>query len=75
MPAEQILSNARLVLADQVIHGSLLIRDGLIADISAGASSLPQAQDLDGALLLPGLVGAAHRARAPASTGHPPRQC
>ncbi|WP_278412284.1 alpha-D-ribose 1-methylphosphonate 5-triphosphate diphosphatase [Stutzerimonas kunmingensis] len=56
MPAEQILSNARLVLADQVIHGSLLIRDGLIADISEGASSLPQAQDLDGALLLPGLV-------------------
>jgi len=56
MPAEQILSNARLVLADQVIHGSLLIRDGQIADISAGASSLPQAQDLDGALLLPGLV-------------------
>ena len=56
MPAEQILSNARLVLADQLIHGSLLIRDGQIADISAGASSLPQAQDLDGALLLPGLV-------------------
>ncbi|MCW8155647.1 alpha-D-ribose 1-methylphosphonate 5-triphosphate diphosphatase [Stutzerimonas stutzeri] len=56
MPAEQILSNARLVLADQVIHGSLLIRDGVIADISAGASSLPQAQDLDGALLLPGLI-------------------
>ena len=56
MPAEQILSNARLVLADQVFHGSLLIRDGLIADISAGASSLPQAQDLGGDLLLPGLV-------------------
>ena len=56
MPAEQILRNARLVLADQVIHGSLLIRDGLIADISAGASSLPQAQDLGGDLLLPGLV-------------------
>ncbi|WP_313527213.1 alpha-D-ribose 1-methylphosphonate 5-triphosphate diphosphatase [Stutzerimonas kunmingensis] len=56
MPAEQILSNARLVLADQVIHGSLLIRDGLIADISEGASNLPAAQDLDGALLLPGLV-------------------
>ncbi len=56
MPAEQILSNARLVLAEQVIHGSLLIRDGVIADIAAGASSLPQAQDLDGALLLPGLI-------------------
>ncbi|MGE4406922.1 alpha-D-ribose 1-methylphosphonate 5-triphosphate diphosphatase [Pseudomonas sp.] len=56
MPAEQILSNARLVLADQVIHGSLLIRDGLIADISAGTSSLPQAQDLGGDLLLPGLI-------------------
>ncbi len=56
MPAEQILSNARLVLADQVIHGSLLIRDGVIADIAAGTSSLTQAQDLDGALLLPGLI-------------------
>lgn len=56
MPAEQILSNARLVLADLVIHGSLLIRDGVIADIAAGTSSLPQAQDLDGALLLPGLI-------------------
>ncbi len=56
MPAEQILRNARLVLADQVIHGSLLIRDGVIADISEGASSLPQAQDLGGDLLLPGLV-------------------
>ncbi len=56
MPAEQILSNARVVLADQVIHGSLLIRDGQITDISEGASSLPQAQDLGGDLLLPGLV-------------------
>ncbi|RRV71549.1 alpha-D-ribose 1-methylphosphonate 5-triphosphate diphosphatase [Stutzerimonas stutzeri] len=56
MPAEQILSNARLVLADLVIHGSLLIRDGVIADIAAGTSSLPQAQDLNGALLLPGLI-------------------
>ena len=54
MPAEQILSNARLVLADQVIHGSLLIRDGLIADISAGASSLPQAEDVFTPELAPG---------------------
>src|SRR5471030_2701194 len=56
MPAEQILSNARLVMADRVIEGSVVLRDGLIVDIAEGRSQLPQAQDLDGDFLLPGLV-------------------
>lgn len=56
MPAEQILSNARVVTADQVIHGTLVIRDGLIAAFDEGLSQLPQAQDLGGDYLMPGLV-------------------
>jgi alpha-D-ribose 1-methylphosphonate 5-triphosphate diphosphatase len=56
MPAEQILSNARLVTADRVFLGTLVLRDGLIADIAEGLSRLPQAQDLNGDFLLPGLV-------------------
>ncbi|AMB85056.1 alpha-D-ribose 1-methylphosphonate 5-triphosphate diphosphatase [Pseudomonas agarici] len=53
---EQILSNARLVLADQEITGTLVLRDGLIAEISEGRSQLPQALDLQGDYLLPGLI-------------------
>lgn len=56
MPAEQILSNARLVTADRIFLGSLVLRDGLIVDIAEGASRLPQAQDLNGDFLMPGLV-------------------
>ena len=56
MSAEQILSNARLVTADRVFLGSVLLRDGLIADIAEGPSRLSQAQDLNGDFLLPGLV-------------------
>jgi alpha-D-ribose 1-methylphosphonate 5-triphosphate diphosphatase len=56
MPAEQILSNARLVTADRMFLGTLVLRDGLIADIAEGPSRLPQAQDLNGDFLLPGLI-------------------
>jgi alpha-D-ribose 1-methylphosphonate 5-triphosphate diphosphatase len=53
MSEELILRNARIVLADEVVEGSVLVRDGIIADI-AGASA--KGQDLDGDYLLPGLV-------------------
>jgi alpha-D-ribose 1-methylphosphonate 5-triphosphate diphosphatase len=56
MSVEQIFSNARLVTADRVFLGSLVLRDGLIADVAEGPSRLPQAQDLNGDFLLPGLV-------------------
>lgn len=56
MPVEQILSNAQLVTADRVFYGTVLLRDGVIADVAEGPSRLPQAQDLNGDFLLPGLV-------------------
>ncbi|KII38115.1 phosphonate metabolism protein PhnM [Pseudomonas fluorescens] len=56
MPVEQILSNAQLVTADRVFYGTVVLRDGLIAEIAEGPSRLPQAQDLNGDYLLPGLV-------------------
>ncbi|GAA4052448.1 alpha-D-ribose 1-methylphosphonate 5-triphosphate diphosphatase [Arthrobacter methylotrophus] len=54
MSHETVLSNARLVLAGEVVHGSVLIRDGAIADLSSRTT--PSGEDLDGDYLLPGLV-------------------
>jgi alpha-D-ribose 1-methylphosphonate 5-triphosphate diphosphatase len=54
--AEKVLSNARLVLADEVIQGSLLLRDGKIAGISTGATAIAGAEDLGGDYVLPGLI-------------------
>ncbi|MDF0729189.1 alpha-D-ribose 1-methylphosphonate 5-triphosphate diphosphatase [Pseudomonas entomophila] len=53
---ETILSNARVVTADGEFHGSVLLRGGYIAAVDCGASQLPQAIDLEGDYLLPGLV-------------------
>jgi alpha-D-ribose 1-methylphosphonate 5-triphosphate diphosphatase len=53
MSRETVLSNARIVLDEEVRPGSVLIRDGLIADISSDQSA---GVDLDGDYLLPGLV-------------------
>lgn len=53
---EQILTNARLVLEDEVISGSLAIRAGRIADLDAAPSRAPGALDCQGDTLLPGLV-------------------
>ena len=54
MTTETILSNARIVLADELIDGSLLIRDGIIADVSHGA--VRTGEDIGGDYLIPGLV-------------------
>lgn len=51
-----ILTNARIVLADEVVHGSVRMQGGRITDISAGDTAVPAALDLDGDHLLPGLV-------------------
>lgn len=53
---EHILTNARVVTADGEFHGSVLLRDGVIAALDEGRSHLPQSQDLGGDYLLPGLV-------------------
>ncbi|RIY03610.1 alpha-D-ribose 1-methylphosphonate 5-triphosphate diphosphatase [Aureimonas flava] len=51
---EEAFTNARIVLADEIVHGSVLVRGGRIADISTGASRA--GTDCDGDHLLPGLV-------------------
>jgi alpha-D-ribose 1-methylphosphonate 5-triphosphate diphosphatase len=51
---ETVLSNTSIVLGEEILHGSVVIRDGAIADISPGASVV--GEDLDGDHLLPGLV-------------------
>ncbi|MFS2158491.1 alpha-D-ribose 1-methylphosphonate 5-triphosphate diphosphatase [Pseudomonas sp. Pseusp122] len=53
---EQILTNAQVVTADRVFLGSVVLRDGLITAVEEGRSQLPQAVDLQGDYLLPGLV-------------------
>ncbi|MDR0716937.1 MAG: alpha-D-ribose 1-methylphosphonate 5-triphosphate diphosphatase [Azoarcus sp.] len=56
MPHEIILTNARIVTADEIVSGSLAIRDGKIADLDARPSALPEAQNLEGDYLMPGLI-------------------
>ncbi|MEL6747413.1 MAG: alpha-D-ribose 1-methylphosphonate 5-triphosphate diphosphatase, partial [Pseudomonadota bacterium] len=54
--AETILTNACLVLSDEVVRGTLVWRDGEITDVGSGASALPGAVDCEGDYVLPGLV-------------------
>lgn len=56
--SEAVLTNARLVLEDRVVPGTLVHKGGVIRDVSEGRSSLPCAIDFDGDLLAPGLVEA-----------------
>lgn len=53
---ETIVRNARLVLADAVVDGGLAARDGRIAAVDSGVSSLPGVVDFEGDYLLPGLI-------------------
>lgn len=54
MTAETVLSNARIVLADEIVEGSLALRDGFIAGIDAGAART--GEDMGGDYVIPGLV-------------------
>ncbi|MCU1529095.1 MAG: phnM [Frondihabitans sp.] len=54
MSLDTVLTNARVVLDDEIVHGSVLLRDGAIADITT--ERVTAGEDLDGDLLLPGLV-------------------
>ena len=51
-----ILANARLVLPTEVIHGHLVLRDGLIAEVGQGRALPAGALDCQGDLLMPGLI-------------------
>lgn len=53
--SELHLKNAKIILSDEVIEGSLLVRDGNIVDIS-GITARPAAEDVGGDYVIPGLV-------------------
>lgn len=54
MPSEMILKNARIVLEDEIVAGSVTVRDGLIASIDTGRPDV--GEDMEGDYLIPGLV-------------------
>lgn len=54
--AQQVLDNARLVLAAEVVDGHVAVSDGLIAAVGTGRSAASGRIDLEGDYLLPGLV-------------------
>lgn len=56
MPHEQIYTNSKVVMADEVFTGTLVVRDGLISAIDEGKSQLSAAQDLNGDYLMPGFI-------------------
>src|SRR5690606_36043378 len=53
---ETILTDARIVTRDDVFDGTVVVRDGRIAEIQRGSTAVPGALRLDGDYLLPGLV-------------------
>lgn len=56
MNGQTVLTNARLVLDDEVVHGTVLIERDRIMAVDQGGSGLPGAVDLEGDYLVPGLV-------------------
>lgn len=56
MTTETILTNAILVLPDALLPGTLVLQDGLIAEVQPGRSQAPGAVDLDGDHLIPGVI-------------------
>jgi alpha-D-ribose 1-methylphosphonate 5-triphosphate diphosphatase PhnM len=56
MTVEVILTNARIVTADSEFDGTVVVRDGLIAEVADCRSHVAGALDLEGDYLVPGLV-------------------
>lgn len=52
--SETVLTNANVVLPDRVILGTVVVRDGRIADISEGRAAT--GEDFDGDWVIPGIV-------------------
>jgi alpha-D-ribose 1-methylphosphonate 5-triphosphate diphosphatase len=51
---ETAFTNARIVLSDEIVTGSLLVRDGKIVSVNSGTGG--SGEDLGGDYLIPGLV-------------------
>jgi alpha-D-ribose 1-methylphosphonate 5-triphosphate diphosphatase len=56
MSVELILTNGRIVTADSEFDGTVVVRDGLIAEIVDRRSLVADSVDLEGDYLVPGLV-------------------
>lgn len=56
MTHETILTNARIVLPDSVISGTVVLRDGHIQQVDSARSHTQAARDMDGDYLIPGVV-------------------
>ena len=52
--AETVLTNARVVLPEGVVTGTVVVRDGRVAEVAEG--QVTSGEDLDGDYLLPGVV-------------------
>ena len=51
-----IITNVNLVLENEVVRGSVELRDGVIANMSDSTSQLPGAFDGENGFLMPGLI-------------------
>ncbi|HHZ6687892.1 TPA: alpha-D-ribose 1-methylphosphonate 5-triphosphate diphosphatase, partial [Escherichia coli] len=51
-----IINNVKLVLENEVVHGSLEVQDGEIRAFAESQNRLPEAMDGEGGWLLPGLI-------------------
>ena len=51
-----IINNVKLVLENEVVHGSLEVQDGEIRAFAESQSRQPEAMDGEGGWLLPGLI-------------------
>ncbi|WP_299426111.1 alpha-D-ribose 1-methylphosphonate 5-triphosphate diphosphatase [uncultured Shimia sp.] len=56
MTQEMILANATLVLPEETVTGSIVVRDGKIVDMAQGKSVLAGAEDCEGDFVSPGLI-------------------
>jgi alpha-D-ribose 1-methylphosphonate 5-triphosphate diphosphatase len=56
MSTDTIFTGGRIVLPDQILDGSLVVRERHIHAVDEGTSHLGHAIDLDGDLLIPGII-------------------
>ncbi|MEP2532151.1 alpha-D-ribose 1-methylphosphonate 5-triphosphate diphosphatase [Shimia sp.] len=56
MPQEMILANAALVLPDETVRGSIVVRGGRIVDMGTGTAVPAEAEDCGGDFVAPGLI-------------------
>lgn len=56
MMVETILTNAKIILENDVIEGTLVFADGQIRSVDEGRSTISSAHDMEGDFIAPGLI-------------------